>query len=279
MPAKKNDAAKWLKLSRAICAELRPKILAVSGTPKAVTTINEHGASGDETTYVDDLSERIFAKHFNAFMRTGERFSVLSEERGLISYGAPFPLVVVDPIDGSINCKRGLPFYAVSIGVYEGPTVGTGIFGYVMNLANGDEFRAAAGTGQSFLNNKSISFKPEKKRKPALLLVEMPQKQEIMQRAMPLLMLSDRTRAMGTLALAVTYTASGAVDMFLHLKPTRVIDYAGAKIILEEAGGLVTDENGISIDTDTVDLKRKKMLIASRGKALQDMAVKVLGKK
>jgi len=276
MNATKKDIEKWLALSRTICADLRPKILAVSGTPKARETVNEHGASGDETTYIDALSEKIFAKHLRAFKKSGERFSLLSEEVGTVSYGAPFPLFVVDPIDGSINCKRGLPFHSVSIGVFTGPTVGDGVFGYVLNLANGDEFHAAAGSGKSYMNNKLINFKPDMKKNPDVLLVEIPLKKDIMDKAMPLMIAADRTRVMGSLALAVTYTAAGAADMFMHLKPSRVIDFAGAKIIFEEAGGTFTDEKGKSINGQSVDLARKSMLIAARGPALLKAGIKTL---
>jgi myo-inositol-1(or 4)-monophosphatase len=278
MPSKKDTTAKWLKLSREICAELRPKILAVSGTPKAAETVNAHGASGDETTYIDALSEKIFAKHLRAFQRSGEKFSLLSEEVGLVSYGAPYPILVVDPIDGSINCKRGLPFHSVSIGVFTGPTIGDGIFGYVVNLANGDEFHAASGSGKSYMNGKLINFKLDTKRAPKLLLVEFPLTKDVLTKSLPLMMAADRTRVMGSMALAIAYTASGACDMFLHLKPSRVIDYAGAKIVFEEAGGLVSDENGATLDSQTIDLARKTMLVAARGKALQKTAIQALKK-
>lgn len=269
----------WMKLSREICAELRPKVLAISGTAKASEVVNEKGAGGDETTYVDALAEKIFAKHLKAFKKTGNRFSLLSEEVGYVDYGAKLPLLVVDPIDGSINCKRGLPFHSVSIALYDGPTVGDGVFGYVINLANGDEFYAFRGAGHAYMNGKKLRFELSKLKKPYLLFVELPVKKEIMEKSAPLFDAADRTRVLGSLALAMAYTASGAADMFLHLKSSRVIDFAGAKIILEEAGGLVCDENGAPLDSQTVDLGRKSMIIAARGKALRDSAIKVLGRK
>jgi len=51
----------------------------------------------------------------------GERFSVLSEEAGLRSFGADYPLVLVDPVDGSLNAKQGIPFFAVMPRWSDGP--------------------------------------------------------------------------------------------------------------------------------------------------------------
>ena len=50
----------------------------------------------------------------------GLRFTAVSEERGTVDFGDPDTLVVVDPIDGSVNAKRGLPHHSISIAVADG---------------------------------------------------------------------------------------------------------------------------------------------------------------
>ena len=69
------------------------------------------GLGGDDTTAIDQAAEdAILARVRSA------AGAVLSEEVGRIG-GSASPLVVVDPIDGSLNAKRGIPFFSLSIAV------------------------------------------------------------------------------------------------------------------------------------------------------------------
>src|SRR6266850_2530162 len=75
------------------------------------------------------------------------RFTAVSEERGYVDFGDPEVLVVIDPIDGSMNAKRGLTHHALSIAVADGPTMADVVFGYVYDLGPGEEWRAELGAG------------------------------------------------------------------------------------------------------------------------------------
>ena len=74
----------------------------------------------------------------------GAGLAVLSEESGLTGDGPSGLLAVIDPVDGSTNAHRGVPFYATSICVLdaEGPVVGL-----VVNQATGDRYAAVRGAG------------------------------------------------------------------------------------------------------------------------------------
>ena len=79
----------------------------------------------------------------------GISFRLVSEELGERRFGddeSPW-VVVVDPIDGSLNAKRCLPFYCISIAFADGPTVDDVRFGYVLDLGSGEEWVATAGEG------------------------------------------------------------------------------------------------------------------------------------
>ena len=54
---------------------------------------------------------------------------------------------MLDPIDGSINAKRGLPFFSLSVAVAEGGTMGDVVFGYVYDFGTGEEWTAERGGG------------------------------------------------------------------------------------------------------------------------------------
>lgn len=271
-----SDAAAWHGVCRAIGAELAPAARALSGTAKAAAIVSARGAGGDETTYIDFLAERIILKHFQSFHKQGHRFSLLTEESGEHDFGAAFPRVIIDPIDGSINCKRGIPFYAVSIGVFTGPTLGSGLFGYIMNLANGDEFHAAAGSGRAFFNGKLLTLPADRRRRTRVLFYEISKRKSIRDRCMPVILGAEKSRSMGSMTLAMAYTATGAADMYAHMKATRVLDYAAGKIILEQTGGLCTDQTGAPVDDLPLDLGKQGMLLAARSRAQINAAVKII---
>ena len=62
--------------------------------------------------------------------------------------------VVVDPIDGSVNAKRGIPFFSFSLAVADGRRWATSSFGYVYDFGTGEEWTAERGGG-AFLNGSA----------------------------------------------------------------------------------------------------------------------------
>ena len=95
--------------------------------------------------------------------KRSKRTSLLvSEELGERAFGAGGPLrVVVDPIDGSVNAKRGIPFFSLSLAVAEGPTMGDVIFGYVYDFGAGEEWVAERGRGATPERRAARRRRPE----------------------------------------------------------------------------------------------------------------------
>jgi len=77
------------------------------------------GEGGDETTAIDEAAERAVLARF----RDIEDVTVVSEEVGIVGGGRTY--LVIDPIDGSLNAKRGIGFFSLSIAVASGSTMGT----------------------------------------------------------------------------------------------------------------------------------------------------------
>ena len=119
---------------------------ACSPTCRRVTSASRscaRGEGGDDTTAIDAAAEASVVARLE---RLGEDFVLVSEELGERAFGAGGPRrVVVDPIDGSVNAKRGIPFFALSIAVAEGPTMDDVTFGYVYDFGTGEEWTARAG--------------------------------------------------------------------------------------------------------------------------------------
>ena len=75
------------------------------------------GEGGDRTLQIDAAAEDVVFAELQQLHDDGARFTAVSEERGVVDFGDPDRLVVIDPIDGSLNAKRGLPHFALSIAV------------------------------------------------------------------------------------------------------------------------------------------------------------------
>ena len=108
------------------------------------------GQGGDETTAVDAAAERVILER----LREVEGATIVSEEVGILEGDGPWR-IVVDPIDGSLNAKRGIPFFSVSIAVADGDTMDDVVFGYVYDFGTGEEWTAGRGTG-ALLNGAGL---------------------------------------------------------------------------------------------------------------------------
>ena len=82
------------------------------------------GLGGDDTTAIDRAAEEVILARFCDLDVT-----IVSEEAG--RFGDGETVVVIDPIDGSLNAKRGIPYFALSIAVAEGERMDDVHFGYV----------------------------------------------------------------------------------------------------------------------------------------------------
>src|SRR5262249_56909343 len=104
------------------------------------------GEGGDDTTAIDAAAEEVVVARLEAL---GD-FVLVSEEIGIRRYGDdPTVHVVVDPIDGSQNAKRGIPHFALSIARASGPTMGDVDLGFVHDFGAGEEWTAERGDRKS----------------------------------------------------------------------------------------------------------------------------------
>src|SRR3954463_511288 len=124
-------------------------------TAERVVETGERGEGGDRTLEIDAAAERAVFAELERLHEDGARFTVVSEERGTVDFGDSAVLVVVDPIDGSLNAKRGMPHHALSIAVAEGTTMADVVFGYVHDLGPDEEWVAWRGRGAT-LNGEAL---------------------------------------------------------------------------------------------------------------------------
>ena len=192
------------------------------------------GAGGDTTMVVDRAAEDAVVAVLES---AGMPFRLVSEEAGEREVGDGGPWIVVDPIDGSLNAKRGLPVFATSIALAEGPSMRDVTLGVVRDHGTGEEWIAERGRGAT-VDGRPVRAEGE----PGaleLLLVEGAYPDRVAPAAAALDGRVHRIRALGSLALSLCHAAAGRGDAMVGLGLGRSIDIAAAQLVAREAGLLV----------------------------------------
>ena len=154
---------------------------------------------------------------------------------------------VIDPLDGTTNFLRAIPHYAVSIGVIVGATLEHAV---VFDPAKNELYRASRGQG-AFLNDTRIQVSNIESARGGLYSTGVPFGGDNLAEvdsftATMLDLLSIETsglRRLGAAALDLAYVAAGRYDGFWEAK-LKVWDIAAGALLVEEAGGTVSDLHG-----------------------------------
>ena len=172
---------------------------------------------------------------------------ILAEEGSDLNKLAEY-LWVVDPLDGTTNFAHGLPIFAVSIGVQKDKKT---IAGVVYDVMRNVIYSAEKGSG-SFENGRRISVNKNSNLGHGVLVTGFPydikeNPDKAFERFIAFLKQARAIRRLGSAAIDFCYVASGVFDGFweVSLHPW---DICAGKLIVEEAGGLVTDFDGNKID-------------------------------
>jgi myo-inositol-1(or 4)-monophosphatase len=232
----------WLQLCRRATDALRGIFADAPSTAERVREVGTRGEGGDRTLLIDAAAEDAVFAELERLHDEGLRFTAVSEERGTIDFGDPDTLVVVDPIDGSVNAKRGLPHHSISIAVADGPTMENVFFGYVYDFGPEEEWIARRGKG-AWLDRALLSRAAGERRdadgRLELLGIESADPRWVAEAADALAGQAYRLRALGTMASTVCQVAAARLDGMVSLRRCRAVDVAAAQLIVREAGGLV----------------------------------------
>jgi myo-inositol-1(or 4)-monophosphatase len=202
----------WLAVCREAVEDVRAVLEELPTRVEREPVVGD-GMGGDETTAIDAAAEEVILARLQAVEGT----TIVSEEAGVVGDGST--RVVVDPIDGSLNAKRGIPFFSVSIAVADGGTMDDVYFGYVYDFGSGEEWVAEKNLGVR-LNGAVLASLPPKE-EIEILSFEATLTSSISEKAAAMVGLAYRLRVMGSLALSLCHLAAGRVDAVCSLKPAR----------------------------------------------------------
>src|SRR3954468_314999 len=260
----------WLGACRRAAEGLRGVLREHPTSTQRVIETGERGEGGDLTLVIDALAETAVFDELERLHGDGARFTAVSEERGFVDFGDPDVLVVIDPIDGSMNAKRGLTHHALSVGVADGPTMPDFVFGYVYDLGPGEEWRAVRGGG-AFLNDEPLDNpQPERRRKDGkleLVAIESATPKWLAASSDALQRVTGRVRAMGSIAISLCQLAATRVDGMATLWNCRAVDAAAAQLIVRESGGFVAFTACDDRLSAPLDLEPRSPVVASRTEA------------
>jgi myo-inositol-1(or 4)-monophosphatase len=213
------------------------------------------GEGGDDTTAIDAAAEHVIL----ARLAEVEDVTVVSEEVGTIGDGGTY--VVIDPIDGSLNAKRGIGFFSVSVAVASGPTMGDVHFGFVHDFGTGEEWTASSGEGAR-LNGRLLDGELPRD-EIEILSFEATRTASVAEKAAAVVDLAYRLRIMGSLALSLCHLAAGRVDAVCSLKPARSVDIAGAQLLVRERGLAIDLPDAPPFAAAPLDVEGRSRVVAA----------------
>lgn len=177
---------------------------------------------------------------------------------------------IIDPLDGTTNYSRGLPFFAVSIALWEKGKPVTG----VVYLPVFDELFAAAAEEPATLNGQPIQVAPTESVREAMVNIYFDRHTRLRDGLEVLGRVASacegRVKNMGSTASMLCYVACGRLDAFVK-NNTKLWDFAAGALVLSRAGGRLTDFGEQPL------VRSDQSLLATNGKLHKDLGRVVRG--
>jgi myo-inositol-1(or 4)-monophosphatase len=230
------------------------------------------GASGDKTLVADRDAERVILDCLSGI----PRLRILSEEKGNVGRRDADFIAIVDPLDGSSNFQRGIPFYCVSIGVVQGTSMREMKYALIRNLVNGDVYYAEKSCGVT-KNGRRITTSQERDVAETVVGIDISRAQpQTLQKLSPLVSQAKRQVHFGANALELCMLAEGNTNAFVDIREkTRIVDFAGGYLIATEAGATFTTPEGAELQP-RIELDKRFSFVASANPQIHTAILRLL---
>ncbi len=232
------------------------------------------GAGGDSQKHIDLEAEKAIV---NSLLEQRLEFTLISEETGIRRYGEKSKYyVTTDPIDGTTNLLKGIPFACSSIAISVTAQLDSVEAGVVVDLFHDTTYLAQKNRG-AFRNSEKVDPARVDRLDDAVVGVDI-NSCKTSRKLVKLLAQIKHVRHLGANALELCYIADGTMDGFIDIRgKLRTTDIAAAILIIQESGAIITTSRGAPLlsplsPTATVDF------IAAGNKRLHQRIVTALGK-
>lgn len=249
-----------LNFLKQIALNVYDKVHPLLGSKKAAKT-SQRGAGGDISMHIDLIAEKVVIE---TLQNAKADLLLISEEIGEKYIGNKETaiknqnVIIIDPVDGSNNAVRGIPYCCVSIAYAIGKNVSDIRCSVVLDLTTKDLFWAVKGKG-AFCNGKRIHVSKLDISQKCLfeLNLSMRKFDEQIKTLDSIIKKFYRIRVLGSTALTLCHIAQGSLDAFINLRESnRLVDTAAGLLIIKEAGGKIFSLDGIDIEQElSIDLK------------------------
>jgi myo-inositol-1(or 4)-monophosphatase len=225
------------------------------------------GAGGDPINQIDFEAEKAIVQ---TLLQNHISFTLISEESGIKEYGKTPRLcyITVDPIDGTTNLTRGIPFYATSIAVSSKPIISDVHTALVADLTHNIIYTAEKKKG-AFCNNQQIKASKIQSLNEAIIGIDLNiyKNSKSIPRLKKLISQTKHIRHLGANALELCYVADGTIDAFIDIRgKLRTTDAAAAWLIMKEAKVKISalKSTGMNIKLDPQE--KVKLIVAANQK-------------
>jgi myo-inositol-1(or 4)-monophosphatase len=263
------------ELSEVIWQAIKPLI----GTPEGYKDVGKN-MYGQTTKVIDKVAEDSCIEFIK---ERSLSIKLLSEESGIFSFGdEPRYTLLLDPIDGSTNASRGLPFFSLSIAILDGETLNDIVAGIIRAplLLNKYMFEVEKGKGVK-VDGIPIQAFPQVHPKIEQLskaIISMYFYDIDLEKVKPIVSQAYKTRLLGSIALEICYAAIGLLDALIDARGSlKVMDIVAAKLFIEEAGGIITDLKGSDLsDKNVFDLSDRYSIVCATNHSLHQEIINLM---
>jgi len=262
--------AGWVQILVECKNKIREQISPTLWSPNQAVPDLGVGAGGDPIRQADLAAENVIMR---TFRKHEVSFTLISEESGIKEFGkAPHEcFVTADPIDGTTNLMRGIPFYATSIAVSASADLDTVHAALVTDLFRNVTYAAQKGKGAS-REKGEITPSRVVSLEDAVVGIDLNSYriESIIPRLTGLIQRTRHVRHFGANALELCYVADGTTDAFIDIRgKLRATDVAAAWLILQEAGGIATKPDGKALSF-RLDPNQRVDFVAAGNREIHD---------
>ena len=262
----------WLEILKECSQKIRKEVLNFYGTSDAAIGFGI-GAGCDTMKKIDLVAEKALIE-----VLEGHKVSctLVSEEIGTRRIGLHPQeyYVTTDPVDGTTNAVRGIPFMATAIAVSKAPYLADVETALVSDLFHTITYTAQRGRG-AFRNGERIQPSQESSLEEAVVGVDFNTLRlgELVARLEEVLIRTRHLRHFGANALEICYVADGATDAFIDMRgKLRVTDIAASYLIILEAGGIMVTPEGTQLNAPLAATQKIAFIAAANKRIYEDIA-------